>query len=142
MPLAHSAELEVLMATYPDRSTRRNMRRAPRVIVDRVGARTAAWYEFFPAFRRRTSATVARPSAIVLPRVDDAKAMGFDVIYFPPIHPIGRHQPQRAEQFRDLPNRANPAFPTPSAMQGSNGAATRTIEPSARHAGGFRLAGR
>jgi len=24
-----------------------------------------------------------------LPRVDDAKAMGFDVIYFPPIHPIG-----------------------------------------------------
>ena len=25
-----------------------------------------------------------------LPRVDDAKAMGFDVIYFPPIHPIGR----------------------------------------------------
>jgi len=24
-----------------------------------------------------------------LPRVDDAKAMGFDVLYFPPIHPIG-----------------------------------------------------
>ena len=24
-----------------------------------------------------------------LPRIDDAKAMGFDVIYFPPVHPIG-----------------------------------------------------
>ncbi|PYK49502.1 MAG: alpha-1,4-glucan--maltose-1-phosphate maltosyltransferase [Verrucomicrobia bacterium] len=44
--IAQSAELEVLMATYPDRSD-------------------------------------------ATPRVDDAKAMGFDVIYFPPIHPIG-----------------------------------------------------
>ena len=26
---------------------------------------------------------------ICLPRVEDAKAMGFDVIYFPPVHPIG-----------------------------------------------------
>ena len=30
-----------------------------------------------------------RNFAIASRRIDDAKAMGFDVIYFPPIHPIG-----------------------------------------------------
>src|SRR6202521_861099 len=46
--IAHSSELEVLMATYPDRSTATQYAPAPRVIVDRAAARTAAWYEFFP----------------------------------------------------------------------------------------------
>lgn len=46
--LAQSGELEVLMATYPDRSTATQYAPAPRVTVDRVEARTAAWYEFFP----------------------------------------------------------------------------------------------
>ena len=46
--LAQSGELEVLMATYPDRSTATQYAPAPRVTVDRVEARTAAWSEFFP----------------------------------------------------------------------------------------------
>ena len=46
--IAHSGELEVLMATYPDRSGATQYAPPPRVIVDRVAARTAAWYEFFP----------------------------------------------------------------------------------------------
>ncbi|MCX7868595.1 MAG: DUF3416 domain-containing protein, partial [Terrimicrobiaceae bacterium] len=55
---------------------------------DRVRAVCAAWYEFFP----RSAA--GRPDAgstfrECLERVEDARAMGFDVIYFPPIHPIG-----------------------------------------------------
>ena len=86
--LAHSGELEVLMATYPDRSSATQYAPAPRVIVDRVEARTAAWYEFFPraAEGRGDKGSTFRDC---LPRVDDAKAMGFNVIYFPPIHPIG-----------------------------------------------------
>ena len=50
--------------------------------------RSAAWYEFFP---RSAEGRGDRGSTFrdCLPRVDDAKAMGFDVIYFPPIHPIG-----------------------------------------------------
>ncbi len=86
--IAHSGELEVLMATYPDRSTATQYAPAPRVTVDRVQARTAAWYEFFPrsAEGRADHGSTFRDC---LPRVDDAKAMGFDVIYFPPIHPIG-----------------------------------------------------
>ncbi len=87
--LAQSGELEVLMATYPDRSTATQYAPAPRVTVDRLEARTAAWYEFFPrsAGGSGTRGTTLRE---VLPRIDDARAMGFNVIYFPPIHPIGR----------------------------------------------------
>lgn len=60
----------------------------PRVIVDRPRAGFAAWYEFFP---RSAEGLPDRGSTFrdCLPRVDDAKAMGFDVIYFPPIHPVG-----------------------------------------------------
>src|SRR6267143_5154520 len=46
--LAHSGELEVLMATYPDRSAATQWGPPPHLLVDRVEARTAAWYEFFP----------------------------------------------------------------------------------------------
>ena len=86
--IAQSAELEVLMATYPDRSTATQYAPPPRAIVDRPLARTAAWYEFFP---RSAEGRGDRGSTLrdCLPRIDDAKAMGFDVIYFPPIHPIG-----------------------------------------------------
>jgi starch synthase (maltosyl-transferring) len=86
--LAQSVELEVLMATYPDRSTATQYVPAPRVTIDRPAARTAAWYEFFP---RSAEGRADRGSTLreALPRVDAAKAMGFDVIYFPPIHPIG-----------------------------------------------------
>jgi starch synthase (maltosyl-transferring) len=86
--IAHSGELEILMASYPDRSAATQYAPAPHVVVDRVKARTAAWYEFFPrsAEGRGDKGSTFRDC---LPRVDDAKAMGFDVIYFPPIHPIG-----------------------------------------------------
>jgi starch synthase (maltosyl-transferring) len=86
--IGHSGELEVLMHTYPDRSAATQYAPPPRVTVDRVAARTAAWYEFFPrsAEGRGDKGSTFRDC---LPRVDDAKAMGFGVIYFPPIHPIG-----------------------------------------------------
>ena len=67
---------------------RRNMRPPPRVIVDRIERGPRPGMNFSRA-RPRAAATAARRFAIALPRVDDAKAMGFDVIYFPPIHPIG-----------------------------------------------------
>ncbi len=58
------------------------------VDAERTGAGFASWYEVFPrsmaddATAHGTFADVERH----LPRV---KAMGFDVLYFPPIHPIG-----------------------------------------------------
>ena len=60
----------------------------PRVWVDREVAGFAAWYEFFPrsAEGRGDKGSKFRDC---LGRVEDAKAMGFEVIYFPPIHPVG-----------------------------------------------------
>src|SRR6266581_4437023 len=86
--IAQSGELEVLMATYPDRSNATQYDPALRVVVDRPAALIGAWYEFFP---RSAEGRGDRGSTFrdCLPRVDDARAMGFDVIYFPPIHPIG-----------------------------------------------------
>ena len=59
------------------------------VQAERTAARFASWYEVFPRSlsddesRHGTWADVQRH----LPRV---RAMGFDVLYFPPFHPIGR----------------------------------------------------
>ena len=86
--VAQSPELEVLVATYPDRSDAAQYAPAPQVVVDRQAALFGAWYEFFP---RSAEGRSDRGSTFrdCLPRLDDAKAMGFDVIYLPPIHPIG-----------------------------------------------------
>lgn len=59
------------------------------VIVDRPAARFAAWYEIFP---RSASGDVGRHGTFddVIRRLPAIRDMGFDVLYFPPIHPIGR----------------------------------------------------
>jgi starch synthase (maltosyl-transferring) len=66
----------------------RDTSKYPLVYVDRPRALFAQWYEFFPrsAEGRGDKGSTFRDC---LPRIDDAKAMGFDVIYFPPVHPIG-----------------------------------------------------
>ncbi len=68
---------------------------ARRLWVDRPRALFSAWYELFPRSegavtdldgRARRSGTLA-DAALRLPAI---AAMGFDVVYLPPIHPIGR----------------------------------------------------
>lgn len=100
--MARWPELEALMAHYSARVQATEFtldfavgggggRRRPvypQVLVDRERALFAAWYEFFP---RSAEGLPDRGSRLrdCLGRIDDARAMGFDVIYFPPIHPIG-----------------------------------------------------
>ncbi|MCQ4158438.1 alpha-1,4-glucan--maltose-1-phosphate maltosyltransferase [Roseomonas sp. GC11] len=57
--------------------------------VERRGAGFAAWYEIFPRSQSGSAARHGTWQDVIraLPRVRD---MGFDVLYFPPIHPIGR----------------------------------------------------
>ncbi|MDD0843592.1 alpha-1,4-glucan--maltose-1-phosphate maltosyltransferase [Pseudomonas sp. Gutcm_11s] len=57
--------------------------------VDRQLAQFASWYELFP---RSESGDPQRHGTFrdVQRRLPDIAAMGFDVLYFPPIHPIGR----------------------------------------------------
>ena len=61
---------------------------------DRSRALFSSWYEFFPrsegAFRDPKKGTVVSGTfATAAKRLDAVAAMGFDVIYLPPIHPIG-----------------------------------------------------
>lgn len=65
---------------------------ANRIWADRVEARFSSWYEFFPrstggwdADGNPVHGTFATSHAAV----DHAADMGFDVVYLPPIHPIG-----------------------------------------------------
>jgi starch synthase (maltosyl-transferring) len=85
--IAKNPELLGLMAAYPDRSLSTEAKPCLQVVVDRPEALFAAWYEFFP--RSAEGKATASTFRDCLPRLDDARAMGFDVIYFPPIHPIG-----------------------------------------------------
>ncbi|WP_158744717.1 maltotransferase domain-containing protein [Acidisphaera sp. L21] len=83
-----SPELSELMAQADDRPRAATLPRPIRIDAERSGAAFAAWYEVFPrsmsddAKRHGTFRDVERH----LPRV---RAMGFDVLYFPPISPIG-----------------------------------------------------
>lgn len=58
------------------------------VTVDRVQAEFASWYELFP---RSESGDPTRHGTFrdVIRRLPMIRDMGFDVLYFPPIHPIG-----------------------------------------------------
>ena len=78
-----------LMGQADDRPHCVSLDRPVPVQAERTGAGFASWYEVFPRSmsddpaRHGTFRDVARH----LPRI---RAMGFDVLYFPPVHPIGR----------------------------------------------------
>jgi starch synthase (maltosyl-transferring) len=87
--LALSAGLSELMSRHPDRTHATVSGPGLQVLVDPVLAQCGAWYEFFP---RSTSPEPGRHGTFADCEawLERAKAMGFDVVYFPPIHPIGR----------------------------------------------------
>ncbi|MFQ5702357.1 MAG: maltotransferase domain-containing protein, partial [Acidobacteriota bacterium] len=87
--LALAEELAVLVGRYPDRSHSTIYDRELEVVVDRPRARFGTWYEMFHRSQGKVpgrSGTFRDCEA----RLPEIKAMGFDVIYLPPIHPIGR----------------------------------------------------
>ncbi len=59
------------------------------VAVDRERARFSTWYELFPRSAGNEPG-MHGTFADVDERLDEIAAMGFDVLYLPPIHPIGR----------------------------------------------------
>ena len=76
---------------HPDRGAATRYRLELPLTVDRDRARFSAWYELFPRSQGRDP---ARPTATTLQeaewRLQQIAAMGFDVVYLPPVHPIGR----------------------------------------------------
>lgn len=114
-----------LMDKYAEKSFCTEYDRCLEVIVDRIEARYAAWYEMFP----RSQGAVEGKSGTFRDceaRLPDIKAMGFNVIYFPPIHPIGAIN-------RKGPNNAlvaGPADPGCPYAIGSQFGGHKSIEPS------------
>jgi starch synthase (maltosyl-transferring) len=83
-----SDELFSHMSRHPDRSNATAFDRALTLLVDRERARFGSWYEMFPRSNSPEpgrSATFCEAEA-ALPRIAE---LGFDVLYLPPIHPIG-----------------------------------------------------
>jgi len=127
--LAASPKLAALMRVWPDRSLATEYAPALPLWVDRERAVFGAWYEFFPrsAEGRADSGSTFREC---LGRVDDAKAMGFDVIYFPPIHPIGASK-RKGRNNSLLCETGEPGVPYAigNANQGVNGGGHKDVAP-------------
>jgi starch synthase (maltosyl-transferring) len=85
--LALAADVLHLMEKYPDRRFATTYPRLLKVVVDREKAAFSAWYEMFPrsATTRPGKHGTFKDCEAMLPYV---ASMGFDVLYFPPIHPI------------------------------------------------------
>jgi starch synthase (maltosyl-transferring) len=92
---ALTPEVDGVLARYPLRELVTASEPRP-LLVERERALYGAWYEFFP----RSEGTPAQPHGTfrtAAKRLTGIAAMGFDVVYLPPIHPIG-------STFRKGPN--------------------------------------
>ncbi len=130
-------DLLALMEEHARPNDLTRYRRELAITVDRERARFAAWYEMFP--RSQIAPAVAKAAqrhgtftdaAARLPRLAD---LGFDVVYLPPIHPIG-------ETFRKGKNNSLTAEPgdvgSPWAIGNAHGGHT-AIDPALGTIGDF-----
>lgn len=84
-----SSEFEALVGRYPDRSLATRYPKELPITVDPKLARFSSWYEMFP---RSATPDPSRHGTFdeVIGRLSYVAEMGFDVLYLPPIHPIGK----------------------------------------------------
>jgi starch synthase (maltosyl-transferring) len=86
--IARDERLAALMDAYLDRLLATPAERVFEIVADRERARFAAWYEFFPRSTGGPGRHGTFPDAEQ--ELERIAAMGFDTVYLPPIHPIGR----------------------------------------------------
>jgi starch synthase (maltosyl-transferring) len=85
---ATGAALAAAMACAPDRSRETRFARELEVVVEQPLALFSSWYEMFP----RSAGPAGRHGTFRdgEARLDYVAELGFDILYLPPIHPIGR----------------------------------------------------
>jgi starch synthase (maltosyl-transferring) len=90
---AAAPEVAAVLAAWPLRVLTTWTRWYP-VVVHRQRALYGSWYEFFPRSVGAHHDAAGRPVPGTLRtaagRLEDVARMGFDVVYLPPVHPIGR----------------------------------------------------
>ncbi|MEM6841361.1 MAG: alpha-1,4-glucan--maltose-1-phosphate maltosyltransferase [Bacteroidota bacterium] len=122
--VATSEDTLALVTKYYDRSNATHYPTTIRVEVERKKALFSTWYEFFPrsTSRERGKHGTFKTSAEILPRIAE---MGFDVVYLPPIHPIGK------KHRKGLNNAltANPGDPGSCWAIGSDEGGHKSIHP-------------
>ncbi|MDA9404941.1 maltotransferase domain-containing protein [Bradyrhizobium sp. CCBAU 45389] len=103
-----AAELGKAMA---ESQSRPDLTRSPLfpLIIDRDKARFSAWYQMMP---RSQSDIPGRHGTLrdCIARVPDIAAMGFDVLYFTPIHPIG-HTHRKGRNDAPVASEGDPGSP-------------------------------
>ena len=124
VPQALAQGLQARMAQHADRTRSTRYDRILRVLVEPVRARFGSWYEMFPrsAGSDPSRSATFEEAAARLPYV---ASMGFDILYLPPIHPIGR-------SFRKGPNnslQAGPGDPGSPWAIGSTEGGHDAVEP-------------
>ncbi|MDN3641997.1 alpha-1,4-glucan--maltose-1-phosphate maltosyltransferase [Lutimonas halocynthiae] len=80
-------KLKLIFEKYPEKFLANTSEQFP-VYVDRKKALFSTWYEFFP---RSSSKKEGEHGTFkeCIPLLDRVAEMGFDTLYFPPVHPIG-----------------------------------------------------
>ncbi|MFK8007776.1 MAG: alpha-1,4-glucan--maltose-1-phosphate maltosyltransferase [Saprospiraceae bacterium] len=84
---ARSERLAEIFKNHPNKKLVKESKEL-QVYVDRKKARFSTWYEFFPrsSSEKKDTHGTFKDCERLLPRISK---MGFDTLYFPPIHPIG-----------------------------------------------------
>ena len=123
MQAAAREELESLMDRHADRSESTVFSREPQILVEPERARHGAWYELFP----RSTGAAGKHGTFrdVERRLPYISRMGFDVLYLPPIHPIGRTNRKGANNNV----RSNPSDPGSPWAIGSAEGGHKSINP-------------
>ena len=107
--LALSKKVSRLMTKYADRQFATTYPRELGVVVDREKARFSSWYEMFP---RSCAPQPGQHGTFndCQRRLPYIAEMGFDVLYFPPIHPIG-HTNRKGKNNVTAANLDDPGTP-------------------------------
>jgi starch synthase (maltosyl-transferring) len=102
-------DLILLISRYRDRAGDTVYKKELVVRVDRARARFSAWYEMFP---RSCTTSAEQPGTLrdCAEYVEYVADMGFDVLYLPPIHPIGKTE-RKGKNNSTTPTPADPGSP-------------------------------
>lgn len=122
--LSEDEDLASLMSLYRDRAADTIYEKELVVRVERSKARFSAWYEMFP---RSCTTSPDRPGTLrdCAQQIEYVAEMGFDVLYLPPIHPIGITE-RKGENNSTSPRPSDPGSPW---AIGSKDGGHKTIHP-------------